>query len=45
VLAVEWSNLGYAGAFAFGLIVGVVLTTRLSKVLADFFRAERNGKQ
>jgi hypothetical protein len=37
VFAVEWSNLGYAGTFVVGILVGVVLAIRLAKVLAQFF--------
>lgn len=37
----EWSNLGYAGAFLLGTLVGVVTTIRLAKVIADFFKGQR----
>lgn len=41
MLAVTWANLGYAGAFIFGLLVGTIATIRLAKVIAEFFAGLR----
>jgi preprotein translocase subunit SecD len=42
VLAVDWANLGYAGTFIVGALVGVITTIRLSKVIVEFFRDVRH---
>jgi hypothetical protein len=42
VLGVDWAAVTIAGAFGIGTIVGALLTIRLAKVLADFFRRERD---
>jgi hypothetical protein len=36
VLAFDWTNLAYAGAFVGGLLVGSLLTVRLARTLATF---------
>ena len=41
MLAVEWTNLGYAGTFLAGVLVGILVTIRLAKVLIDWLRANR----
>lgn len=42
MVAVEWANLGYAGAFVVGAIAGAVVTIRLAKVLAAFLAGLRD---
>jgi len=42
VLAFDWANLAYAGAFVVGLLVGSIVTIRLAKVIADFFKAQKD---
>jgi predicted exporter len=41
VLGLEWSNLTILGAFGVGLFVGIILTIRLAKILAEFLRREK----
>ena len=43
MLAVDWANFAYAGAFVLGLLTGSIVTMRLSKVLAEFFRQQRDN--
>jgi hypothetical protein len=42
VLAVDWANFAYAGAFVLGALTGSIVTVRLSKVIADFFKGQRD---
>ncbi len=41
MLALDWANLTLLGAFMVGLLVGVIVTIRLAKILAEFLRGER----
>lgn len=42
MLGIEWANLSLLGAFTVGLFTGVIVTTRLAKILAEFLRNERD---
>lgn len=42
MLGVNWDAIGFAGTFVLGLMVGLILTIRLSKVIADLFRSIRD---
>ncbi len=36
MLAFDWANLAYAGAFVAGALAGAVVTIRLAKTIAQF---------
>jgi hypothetical protein len=42
VLAIDWANLSYLGAFFGGFLTGIIVTSRLTKIIAEFLRNERN---
>jgi hypothetical protein len=38
----QWSDLTHAGAFVLGLVVGVLVVIRLSRVLVELLRRRRD---
>lgn len=42
MFGVDWENVGYAGTFVVGAVVGIIATLRLARVLAQFFTELRH---
>lgn len=41
MLAVDWSNIGYAGAFIGGMIVGGIAVARITRLAIDWLRKDQ----